>query len=631
MQPGSGQIDLVPWGGLGAPPAGCKGTNQHKSPSRTLSLRQRTIVCETDVVGRVRLLVAVVAVVLGVGISAVVLADNHSPYPVLEVVFTLVVGWTFAGAGLVAWQRRPDSRVGVLMCAVGLFWLVTLLTTSNNEWLFTIAAVPNLVPLALYGHLVLAFPTGRLGSRLARVGLAVAYLDATAMYLAVLLFVPDLCPACPANLLAVFPHPLAGQVAAWVMQLVGLALICLILVILVRRWRRASEAQRRVLSPVLGTALTLLLATFVLVFAALGAVSVPGVTTFDLVLRWIFTSAVTATALGCLVGLLRSNLDRAGVADLVVRLGRTTRPGELRQALAEALHDPSLLVLYWLGEQERFVHPDGRPATLPAAAEHGRVATVVEWDGSCVAALVHDPVVSADPRLLEAVCATAGFALANERLQAELRARLDELAASRTRLVTAADAERRRIERNLHDGAQQRLVAVSMLLGRAAARVLAEPAAAGALLGEARATLSVALQELRELSRGIHPSVLTERGLAAALEELVWATPLPVQVHCHTGGRLAEPVETTAYYVVAEALTNIAKHAEATNACIRVEQHEWTVAVSVADDGRGGADPAAGSGLAGLADRVHALEGTVDVISPPGRGTTLTVRLPCAS
>jgi signal transduction histidine kinase len=164
------------------------------------------------------------------------------------------------------------------------------------------------------------------------------------------------------------------------------------------------------------------------------------------------------------VGLLRSSLDRAGVAELIVRLGRTAPPGELQRALAEALHDPSLAVLYSLPEQNRFVHPDGRPAALPTA-EQDRTTTLVEREGVRVVALVHDPVVKDEPELLEAVCTAAGFALENERLHAELRARLDELVASRTRLVQVADAERRRLERNLHDGAQQRLVAVSMSLG----------------------------------------------------------------------------------------------------------------------------------------------------------------------
>jgi signal transduction histidine kinase len=196
------------------------------------------------------------------------------------------------------------------------------------------------------------------------------------------------------------------------------------------------------------------------------------------------------------------------------------------------------------------------------------------------------------------------------------------------RLVAAAAAERRRIERNLHDGAQQRLVAVSMSLGLAATKLLTDPATASALLGEARATLNTALQELRELSRGIHPSTLTDHGLAAAMHELAWTTPLPIQVHCGIDGRLTQPVETTAYYIVAEALTNIVKHSNATSVCVTVDHHDGSLIVSVTDNGHGGADPTHGTGLTGLADRLHALDGTLHVTSPPGHGTTLTARLP---
>jgi signal transduction histidine kinase len=202
------------------------------------------------------------------------------------------------------------------------------------------------------------------------------------------------------------------------------------------------------------------------------------------------------------------------------------------------------------------------------------------------------------------------------------------LTADDARLVAAAAAERRRIERNLHDGAQQRLVAVSMSLGLAATKLLTDPATASALLGEARAALNAALQELRELSRGIHPSTLTDHGLAAALHELAWITPLAIQVHCGIDGRLTHAVETTAYYIVSEALTNIIKHAQATSVRITVDYHDGSLIVSVTDNGHGGTDPAHGTGLAGLVDRLRTLNGTLQVTSPPGHGTTLTARLP---
>lgn len=625
LQPADPADHAVGWSSVSSPPP-------ERQPHKLAAMG--ITVCDTRAVRSLRSLVAAVAVVLSVGIAVAVLAANHAVFPLVSVMFTLIVGWTFVGTGLLAWRRRPVSRVGVLMCAVGLSWLLTLLLRVNQEWLFVVGALVNALPLVLYGQLLLGFPDGRLESRPAKVVVALAYVNAIAVQLGVLMLIPDLCPGCPTNPLALLSNPAAGRTLGWAQGIVGLALIAAALVILAARWHRASAAQRRVMAPVLGTAPILYLATLTLLSTRLGYPQ--SYSTSSLILEWIFTFAATASALGCLVGLLRSSLDRAGVAELVVRLSRVARPGELQQALAAALHDPSLSVLYWLPEQDRFVDAQGHPAALPTSAGNGRAATLVERDGTRIAAVIHDPVLAEDPKLLDAVCAAAGFALDNERLQAELRARLDELAASRARLVTAADAERRRIERNLHDGAQQRLVAVSMTLGLAAAKLPTDQAAAGSLLEEARATLNAALHELHELSRGIHPSALTDHGLATALRELAWTTPLPVQLRCDINGcgidgRLAEPVETAAYYVVAEALTNIVKHAEASSVLITVDHHDGCLVVSVADDGRGGADPARGTGLVGLGDRLHALAGTLQVTSPPGQGTTLTARLRCVS
>jgi PAS domain S-box-containing protein len=216
------------------------------------------------------------------------------------------------------------------------------------------------------------------------------------------------------------------------------------------------------------------------------------------------------------------------------------------------------------------------------------------------------------------------------RLNAELEARLDELAASRARIVGTADAERRRLERNLHDGAQQRLVTLSLSLRLALARLDTDPAAARDLLAGAAEELGRALEELRELARGIHPAVLTDRGLGAALESLASRLPVPVAVVEVPAERLAEPIEAAAYYLVAEALTNVAKYAQATGARVRVGQADGTVVVEVSDDGVGGADAVAGSGLRGLADRVEALGGRLEVSSPAGAGTSLRAEIPLA-
>ncbi|MET0770846.1 MAG: sensor histidine kinase, partial [Solirubrobacteraceae bacterium] len=205
---------------------------------------------------------------------------------------------------------------------------------------------------------------------------------------------------------------------------------------------------------------------------------------------------------------------------------------------------------------------------------------------------------------------------------------VEELAASRARIVAAGDVERRRLERNLHDGAQQRLVALSFSLRLARTKLDGDPAAAHALLGSAGEELALALQELRELARGLHPALLTDRGLRAAVDALAARSPLPVELEALPDERLPGPVEAAAYYLIAEALTNVAKYAQATTVRVRVAAGEDEVVVEVSDDGVGGADPEAGSGLRGLADRVEALGGSLAIVTAAGAGTTLRAVIP---
>jgi signal transduction histidine kinase len=248
--------------------------------------------------------------------------------------------------------------------------------------------------------------------------------------------------------------------------------------------------------------------------------------------------------------------------------------------------------------------------------------------GEEVAALVHDPVLLDEPALVESVRATAGLVLENERLAAEVRSQLTEVRASRGRIVTAADAERRRIERNLHDGAQQRLVTLSVALGLEATRA---DAAASDVLSRAQDEVEQAIAELRELARGIHPTLLRDEGLDAAVQALARRATLPVTVHGATRGRLPDPVELAAYFVVSEALTNVVKHASATDATVLLERKPDSLRVTVSDDGIGGARVTAQSGLAGLRDRLEALDATLVIESPPGEGTTVSAEFPCGS
>jgi signal transduction histidine kinase len=271
----------------------------------------------------------------------------------------------------------------------------------------------------------------------------------------------------------------------------------------------------------------------------------------------------------------------------------------------------------------------GRPVALPPPGVD-RAAAPVERDGRELAMLVYDASLDDDPELVEAVAATAAITLDDARLQAESEGRLAELRASRERIVAAGDAERRRLERDLHDGAQQRLVSVALQLQMAQGRVHTDPALAAELLRAASDELSQSLQELRELARGIHPAVLGH-GLHAALDSLASRSAVPTTVAFESAGPLPEPVELAAYFVACEALTNVAKYAQASEASVRVTRRDGVAVVEIADDGVGGADETAGTGLQGLADRVAALDGTLRILSPPGAGTVVTAELPCAS
>jgi signal transduction histidine kinase len=325
-----------------------------------------------------------------------------------------------------------------------------------------------------------------------------------------------------------------------------------------------------------------------------------------------------------IVGIASSRLRRPQASELVVEL-RSEAAATMRERLARALGDPTLDVAYRLGDG-RYVNAAGRPIELPQRAD--RAVTAVSIRGEEIAALVHDPALLDEPALVESVRATAALVLENERLAAEVRSQLAEVRASRGRIVAAADAERRRIERNLHDGAQQRLVTLSVALGLEASR--ADRASAD-VLSRAQDEVEQAIGELRELARGIHPTLLRDEGLTAAVEALARRAPLPVTVESSARDRLPDPVELAGYFVVSEALTNVVKHASATQASVVLEREPATLRVTVIDDGVGGARITPESGLAGLRDRLEALDATLSIESEAARGTRVCALFPCAS
>ncbi len=339
---------------------------------------------------------------------------------------------------------------------------------------------------------------------------------------------------------------------------------------------------------------------------------------------WLFAVPAGIVSLAVLDGLATPLRDL--VRDL---LTSPAASGAVREALAESIGDHRLAIAYWLPERSSFVDEHGLPVELPEPGS-GRTWTAVEHEGRRMAAIIHDAELDARPELVRAAAAGSVLALANERLKAELRARVEEVRASRARIVEASMDARRRLERDLHDGAQQQLVALSLDLQLIKNRVSSDPRAV-ALVESSIEKLATALAELRELARGIHPAILSERGLAAALPALVERVPLPVDCYIDVHERLPSAIEAGAYFVAAEALTNVAKYSRATTASVRVRHADDCLHVEIVDDGVGGADPAAGSGLRGLEDRVAALGGSLSVHSPPGEGTTVVTRLPFRS
>ena len=314
------------------------------------------------------------------------------------------------------------------------------------------------------------------------------------------------------------------------------------------------------------------------------------------------------------------------VASFLLEMPERPTLEQAQHGLQRALGDQTLRLAYWAGDHRGYIDIDGNPFVFP---EDERLhVTRVGYVQRPVAALVHDRALLRRRQLLNAVAAIARIALDRDRTHRDLLTTIEELRASRARLALIADRERRRLERNLHDGAQQRLVAVSNFLHVARRRLADDPTQVASLLDTAIQELASAHEDLRELARGIHPVALTNRGLGGAIEGLATRSPLPVSELHVTTEQLPSPVELAAYFVVAEALTNAAKHAQATSAHVNVRSSAGHVEVEVSDDGVGGAAVTEGSGLQGLSDRVQALSGTLRIDSPEGGGTTLTARLP---
>ncbi len=564
------------------------------------------------------------AFLMGIAAFVIMLTGEHNVHRGAYAGLFLATGWGFVGVGLWVWKQRPAGNIGPLMVAVGLSGLLKGLAFSNDSVVFAIASVGEVLIYAVLIQLLLSFPSGRLETRLDRLLVTIAYVNTTVVQLGVFLFTAP-AKADPSNPLLIENSEAAGVLSAAQLD-ISIALLGAVVAVLYRRWRSGTPGRARVFAPIVavgGLTFLLLMAALVVEQAGLSS-DIADAQTLAL-----FTS-IACLPFAFLVGLLRSRFSEAdAISELLAQLGEGGGRGALRDALADALGDPTLELAYWVPDQDAYLDAAGQPVRVdPAPA--GKVSTIIEHEGERIAAIVHSSGLAEERELVQTAGAAAGLTLRNERLDAELRAKVAELRASRSRIVQAGFEQRRRLERDLHDGAQQRLMALGIDLRMVRERIEHDPQGAAELLDESLHELNEATAELRELARGIHPAVLTNRGLEAALKGLASRSPVPVELLQTPADRLPPSIESAVYFVVAEALTNAARYSRAQAVTVGVVRDNGHVGVEVSDDGVGGADADQGSGLRGLQDRVAALDGRLELTSPQGLGTILRATIPCA-
>jgi signal transduction histidine kinase len=540
-----------------------------------------------------------IAVAIAVSLACLAVPVLRGGSPEIFVPIFVCFSAAYLVAGAIGWIARPRNTTGPLLLAIGVAGALILLGAAPISWIGTITQLSATTATVLLFLVLLISPAGRFSTGVEAIG----FIAIAVTYVTVVLV-----------------RPFQGAAVSVILALMSVTLLMLT----ARRWLVASEPVRRSLGPIAGagvvTAAIFLLNSLSGLF---GVPNEPGSAVFilDAAGRAIIPFAFLA-------GLLRLRMARIAVADLMAEFGRLPAPERLGSALASALKDPTLEVGYWSDARQRYVAADGSVVRLPGPGER-RAATRLEHAGAPLAVIVHDPALEEDPGLVSAVSAALWLTVQNEHLTAEVERQLVEVRASRARIVEAGDAERKRVERDLHDGAQQRLVSLMLALRLARVRLGndVDPPVLEALeqaAGDARA----ALAELRALARGMHPAILVEAGLAAAVQSLADRSSVPISVEPGPEERFARPIEGAVYFVVSEAVANLNKHAAATSATVRISRVAGELMVQIADNGIGDADPHRGSGLAGLVDRLAAISGTLDVDSPPGGGTRLTAHIP---
>jgi signal transduction histidine kinase len=565
--------------------------------------------------------VATTAVVLGA-------TSDHLDHPLVT---GLYKAWLAAAPILIGalwYRRRPSSALGGWLIALGVASWGVALQSSDVPVVYAIGAMSDGPILILTFLVCLAFPTGRLQTTLDRALVWLTVIALTVFYLPRLLLLPQFqgggalsqcIPDCPPNPLFIAVEPDAVAVIDDIRTYLGLAIAATIFVLFIVRLLRASPPRRRTRLAVAASSL-LFLPTFITFHTGRAVLEVDRATLEDI--GWVLVAARVLFPLGFLAALVQADLF-AGRAfrELLAQLALRPTPERWREAVADAMGDPSLRLAYWEPSTRRYREPDGTVLHEPAADE-GRAWVPIDRDGEHVAAMSADAVVAEDPELLEAAGQATLIAVEHGHLEHELQA-------SMARLVAAGDTERRRIQRDLHDSAQQRLVALRVHLGLAAESLGDRPETA--LVERLGQEVDAALDELRSVAHGLYPPLLARRGVPDALRATARNGALPVRIADDGFGRQSAAVENTVYFCCLEALQNAAKHAGAdARVDVRLASRDGEVHFSVADDGAGFDRAAAveGAGLRNIADRVAAAGGTLNVDTAPGRGTRVQARLP---
>ncbi len=547
----------------------------------------------------------------------------------------LAAGWAMIGAGLHLNLRRPGNRSGYFLAAAGVAWFFAEWNNPGvgSSIAFTFGLVAYGLAPPVLAHAALAYPSGRPLQRSERVALVTAYIGAGLVLglLPALFFDPQrqACSLCPANLLLVNgSENVVDTLNRWGVRL---GVVWAIALAALAAWRlvRASAPLRRVTAPVLLAGIGYLLLVWEDYLHSLS----PGILStdpFEYRLRLGEAATLGAIALAVLWSWFLGRRTRSAMTRLVVELGDSPPPGGLRDVLARSLGDPELQVAYPLGEPDQYVDASGR--TVDLAVDHGRAVTPLIRNGTTVALLLHRQGLLDDPGLVDEVAAAARLALENERLQAEVRAQLEDLRTSRARIVATGDAERRRLERDLHDGAQQRLVGLSLALRLVRAQLGPAPDTNFvSRIDHAEKGLRLAIDELRELAHGIYPAVLADEGLAAAMEALAERSPIPIQIVAIPERRFPNPVEAAAYFLLAETTGAIAALTAASSTTVDVEHDGDRLLLKVTADGAKDADAEVEARVTDLADRVGALNGRLLIEHALGRGITIRAEIPCES